>query len=398
MLKKNVPLVSIIIPVYNGYDYISEAIDSALAQTYDNCEVIVVNDGSTDATEEIVLSYGDRVRYYAKKNGGVATALNLGIENMKGEYFAWLSHDDIFYPEKIEKQMEALEQCGDMKAPLYGNWDKMEMPRRIIRTGRIDARFSKEEWTKGVFPVLFGLVNGCTVLIHRSHFERVGLFKEELITSQDYDMWFRIFRGQKLVYVEEPLIAYRSHEKQGSNTIKEFKANCEEIQLDMIEKLTQDELERIFNGKYKFYFDMMRHAAENGWTRCQRELYELFLREESDMKKHKEIKSINEPVVLYCAGKNGRYLQKELSVRNIEVKAFSDGNSSLWGKDIDGIKCISPNEIPKDSLIIVTKDNPKELMEILKKQGLKKVMAYEDIASEVFESIPKKELVIKYCV
>ena len=392
------PLVSIIIPVYNGEDYLRESIDSALAQTYDNCEVIVVNDGSTDATEEIVLSYGDRVRYYAKKNGGVATALNLGIENMKGEYFAWLSHDDIFYPKKIEKQIEALKQCGDMKAPLYGSWDKMEMPEKMIRTGRPDARFSKEKWTKEVFPVLFGLINGCTVLIHKSHFERVGLFKEELITSQDYDMWFRIFRGQKLVYVEEPLIAYRFHEKQGSNTIKEFKANCEEIQLNMIDKLTEDEIERVFAGKYKFYFDMMRHAAENGWTDCQRKLYEMFLKEESDMTKIKERKSINEPVVLYCAGKNGRCLKKELLVRNIEVKAFSDGNPSLWGMDIDGIKCISPDEIPKDSLIIVTKDNPEELVELLKNQGFKKVMSYEEMASEIFESIPKKDLVVKYYI
>ena len=82
-------LVSIIIPVYNGANYLREAIDSALNQTYQNCEVIVVNDGSDDngKTEEITLSYGSRIRYFRKENGGVATALNAGIREMQGEYF-----------------------------------------------------------------------------------------------------------------------------------------------------------------------------------------------------------------------------------------------------------------------------------------------------------------------
>ena len=101
------PLVSIVIPVYNGANFLAEAIDSALAQTYRNLEVIVVNDGSTDggATERIACSYGDKIRYFSKPNGGVSSALNLGIEKMKGEYFSWLSHDDLYAPDKIENQV-----------------------------------------------------------------------------------------------------------------------------------------------------------------------------------------------------------------------------------------------------------------------------------------------------
>ena len=76
------PLVSIVIPVYNGENYLKEAIDSALAQTYKNIEVIVVNDGSSDKTDEICKSYGSKIRYFKKENGGVSTALNLGIEKM----------------------------------------------------------------------------------------------------------------------------------------------------------------------------------------------------------------------------------------------------------------------------------------------------------------------------
>ena len=104
------PKVSIVIPVYNGSNYMREAIDSALAQTYENIEIIVVNDGSSDNgdTERIALEYGDRIRYFHKENGGVSSALNYGISQMTGEYFSWLSHDDVYHPEKISHQIKSL--------------------------------------------------------------------------------------------------------------------------------------------------------------------------------------------------------------------------------------------------------------------------------------------------
>ena len=102
------PLVSIVIPVYNAEKYIERALKSLINQSYKNIEVIVVNDGSTDNTEKIVKKYVDKIRYFYKENGGVASALNLGIKNMKGEYFSWLSHDDVYYTNKIERQIEEL--------------------------------------------------------------------------------------------------------------------------------------------------------------------------------------------------------------------------------------------------------------------------------------------------
>ena len=101
------PKVSIIIPVFNGSNYLQEAIDSALAQTYKNIEVIVVNDGSDDhgATENVAQKYEDRIRYFSKENGGVASALNWGIKNMTGEYFSWLSHDDIYFLKRFKLRL-----------------------------------------------------------------------------------------------------------------------------------------------------------------------------------------------------------------------------------------------------------------------------------------------------
>ena len=124
------PLVSIIVPVYNGANYMREAIDSALAQTYSNIEIIVVNDGSNDGgkTRDIALSYGNKIRYFEKENGGVSTALNLGIKNMGGAYFSWLSHDDVYLPEKVQVEIDAWRKAGDMSRVLYSNWFSLKMP------------------------------------------------------------------------------------------------------------------------------------------------------------------------------------------------------------------------------------------------------------------------------
>ena len=128
------PLVSIIIPVYNGTNYLREAIDSALGQTYSNCEIIVVNDGSNDngETEKMALAFGDKIRYFSKGNGGVSTALNLGINNMRGDYFSWLSHDDLYTTEKIEKNVAAIKD-SPMRI-VYSDYDSIDAKGRNIGT------------------------------------------------------------------------------------------------------------------------------------------------------------------------------------------------------------------------------------------------------------------------
>ena len=112
--KKYTPKVSIVIPAYNASNYLAEAIESALAQSYQNVEIIVVNDGSKDngATERVALSYGDKIRYFYKDNGGSSSALNMGISHMTGEWFSWLSHDDLYKPEKLEKQIENINKLN----------------------------------------------------------------------------------------------------------------------------------------------------------------------------------------------------------------------------------------------------------------------------------------------
>lgn len=210
------PLVSIVIPVYNGSNYMREAIDSALAQTYSNIEIIVVNDGSNDggATRDIALSYGDKIRYFEKENGGVSTALNLAIKNMRGQYFSWLSHDDVYLPEKVQTEIDALRKAGDMSRVVYSNWASLRMPERKIETKRYALFYRQNFLETGALMPLFGLISGCTLLIPKFYFDVYGYFDDIFRAVQDYKKWFEMFRGKRTIFLRKSLILSRSHAEQ----------------------------------------------------------------------------------------------------------------------------------------------------------------------------------------
>ena len=197
-----------------------EAIDSALAQTYSNIEIIVVNDGSNDGgkTRDIALSYGNKIRYFEKENGGVSTALNLGIKNMGGAYFSWLSHDDVYLPEKVQVEIDALRKAGDMSRVVYSNWFNLKMPEGKIEEYTNTLSYRQEFLETGAFAPLFGFISGCTLLIPKIYFDVYGGFDETFRAVQDYKKWFEIFRGKRLVYVRQPLILSRQHAEQTTNT------------------------------------------------------------------------------------------------------------------------------------------------------------------------------------
>lgn len=235
------PVVSIIIPVYNGSDYLREAIDSALDQTYKHIEVIVVNDGSNDEgkTDAIAKSYNDRIRYYAKKNGGVASALNLGIQKMRGGYLSWLSHDDVYYPYKIERQINQLVE-GLKDIILYSDYDIIDSKSKLIGSEKIDH--VEPDYFRYALTVSHPL-NGCTALIPKLCFDKCGLFDESLRTTQDYDMWFRMAKKIKFVHMAESLIKSRAHAKQGIHSMSAIHtAECNDLLIKFIKDLPKEEI------------------------------------------------------------------------------------------------------------------------------------------------------------
>lgn len=214
------PKVSIVIPVYNGSNYLKEAIDSALAQTYKNIEVIVVNDGSNDngATEKIALSYGDRIRYFSKPNGGVATALNLGIEKMTGEYFSWLSHDDLYMTNKIESQINLLASLSNIdNVIIFSNYNFVGTNGEYVS----DSNLQNLKYNDFLLNLLEDYpVNGCTCLIPKYSFYDVGVFDYKLRITQDYDWWYRAYKnGFSFLYLNEVTVSSRQHDGQDSKNL-----------------------------------------------------------------------------------------------------------------------------------------------------------------------------------
>ncbi len=263
-MNERTPLVSIIIPVYNGSNYVAEAIDSALAQTYQNIEIIVVNDGSKDdgATEKIALSYGDKIRYFYKENGGVSSALNLGIEKMQGEYFSWLSHDDMYAPRKIESQIEEIKKYSEENLIALSASRQIDKDSNFLSDVKGKNRFESGRiisWQESIFNLLNkGSFNGCALLIPRVVFEKVGKFDEKLRYCQDLLMWLNIFINKfSLVFCEEATTYGRVHNAQLTQTGRALYHSDSEYMGDLlIPKFAE-----ISDRKTNFLFAFAKHNA-----------------------------------------------------------------------------------------------------------------------------------------
>lgn len=245
-MEKN-PKVTIVIPVYNGEQYVSQAIDSALAQTYKNIEILVVNDGSTDNTENIALSYEDKIKYIKKENGGVASALNIAIKEMSGEYFSWLSHDDLYLPTKIEKEVEALSSLKNKNTIIACNVDIVSPSLALIRHNKIPDGAKKSMSCFLAFDQSVGL-NGCSLLISKKLFDKHGLFNENLKVTQDYDMWFRFACEEEFLFIDDNLVLSRQHAKQGSKTMKEVNYEVDNLHSRFISKIQVEEFLNFVNN------------------------------------------------------------------------------------------------------------------------------------------------------
>ncbi len=203
------PLVSIVIPAYNAAAYVREAVDSALAQTYAEKEVIVVDDGSTDGTAEVLASYRDAgaIVYVRQENKGLSAARNTGIRAAKGEFIALLDADDIFLPDKIGRQVAYLlahPECGVCYCDIYHFYE--EEPEKMRK---LDYRYySGDE----VFPNLLRMnfINPLSVVLRKSEIDRVGVFNESYRRSEDWEYWMRLVRhGVRFEHLPEILAKYR---------------------------------------------------------------------------------------------------------------------------------------------------------------------------------------------
>ncbi len=258
-LKEN-PKVSIIIPVYNGSNFLREAIESSLAQTYKNLEIIVVNDGSKDhgSTEKIAKSFGDKIRYFKKKNGKVSTALNLGIKEMTGDYFSWLSHDDLYTPDKIAKQIKFILKCP-LKTLVYCNYEVVDRFRQHLGYSQLKP-IRKSNLIRALMEDRF--IHGCALLIPKSAFADAGLFDPKLLNTQDFDLWFRLMDiGYDFRLCPGYLVRSRKHNQQDSVTTSDRQMVEEDVlYLNVLKHFSAD---RLFTKSKNISLDYINIALAN---------------------------------------------------------------------------------------------------------------------------------------
>ncbi len=204
------PRVSVILPTYNRVRYLGEAIQSALDQTFGDFELVVVDDGSTDATAALVRSFDDpRVRYLRRAHRGISAALNTAIRESRGTYLARLDSDNVLLPDMLALETAALDAHPAVGA-VYA------------RATAIDAAGCPLPYTLGLplrYPgdalrsLLYdNFTSSNAVMVRRTCFDRVGLFDESMATVEDWDMWVRIARHYPFLFIAHDVVRFRIHD------------------------------------------------------------------------------------------------------------------------------------------------------------------------------------------
>ena len=237
--------VSIIIPIYNAEKYLEECLDSALNQTYEDKEIIAVNDGSTDGSTAILQRYSNKIRIVSKKNGGASSALNEGVKIASGEWLKWLAADDVLYPNAIEDLIaETINLEDKTNTTLYANYDIMDSQGNIIGRGLQPDYNDLDLFDFNVRLLDSPLANQDTVLIHKTTLDKYGLFDTTLRGQEDYEFHLRccLIHHCKLKLVKKTVAKFRIHENQKSWKNYRKPKKTEAIKNSILSKL--DPLER----------------------------------------------------------------------------------------------------------------------------------------------------------
>ena len=213
---------SVILPCYNGARWIGRAVESILAQTYKHFELVIIDDGSTDDSKEIIAPYfcDERVRYIYQTNRGFSAALNRGIKESSGCLIGFIGQDDLWMPKKLELQVKYFGKNENV-ALVHSNYYSIDSEERIIRLVKTKVRgfSSKQEVVKWLF--LTTNIAFETVLVKRKCFDEVGLFDERMVGYSDHDMWLRVAGSFNIGYLDLPLVKKRQHELQLSKVRRE---------------------------------------------------------------------------------------------------------------------------------------------------------------------------------
>ncbi|NJM70772.1 MAG: glycosyltransferase [Scytonema sp. RU_4_4] len=278
-MKSELPLVSVIIPAYNAEAFIGRTLQSVISQTYENIEVLVVDDGSRDKTPEIVESFAQkdsRITLFKQLNSGVASARNLAIENSKGEYIAPLDADDIWYPQKLEKQVQCMLKADESVGLVYA-WSVF-----IDEEDAIIGQYSPHHHLNilsiegEVYPALLytNFISSASVpLIRRVCFEKLGgynckLKEQNAQGCEDWDIYLRIAENYQFRVVPEFLIGYRQVKASMSNSCQAM-AKSYNLFMEDFKKRHPEIPTHIYNwsaSSYYVYLAWKSRASGDYWS------------------------------------------------------------------------------------------------------------------------------------
>jgi len=255
-------MISVVIPVHNGAGFVADAVRSVLAQRFPDREVVVVDDGSTDATPEVLREFGERIRTVRQPNRGVSAARNRGVVEARGDWVAFLDADDVWHPDKLQVQADVVGETpevglvftefdlADARLEItdrhalrrvypafrtYGlTFDRIFPDVRVRGGASVDdaCRIYRGDAMEALF--LGNMINTSSVLVRRALFTDAGAFDEALRTQEDYDLWLRIAERAPLAFVERSLVVTRR--RPGQLTARENVLEIAEVSLDVVER------------------------------------------------------------------------------------------------------------------------------------------------------------------
>jgi len=211
-------LVSVVIPVYNSEKFLEECLDSILTQTYQNIEIIAVDDGSTDSSPDILERYSDKINIISQKNQGLASALNLGISKMKGDWFKWFSPDDVMHSNTIETLIDEAKNHSD-NIILYSNWNIIDDTGNTLREFHESNYNELSEFDFNLRLLDGQQINVNTTLIPAIFLKKYGIRELDEPVAIDYDFFLRsaLLHDVRFHLISQPLVKYRIHSDQLSH-------------------------------------------------------------------------------------------------------------------------------------------------------------------------------------
>jgi glycosyltransferase involved in cell wall biosynthesis len=204
------PKVTVVIPVYNGERYIRDTLESVFAQTFQDYEVLCIDDGSTDGSAALLMSYGEQLRWVHQENAGQSATRNNGVALARGEYIAFLDQDDLWYPSKLAKQVAVLQAEPDVVL-VHCDYDRVDVEGRMLQRGA--GVVERASALSSPLGCLIGeaLIFPSAMMVRRVALERVGGFDSELRGFEDFDLIARLEQRGRFVMLTEIEMAYRFH-------------------------------------------------------------------------------------------------------------------------------------------------------------------------------------------